>query len=89
MSQVEGQENIYLDITDLDAVCKMVFENEVKAIVNCAVWTNVDACKTDEKLVAIDEKLNAEAPYNLATAMKEVDSVLFNISTDYVFGQEL
>ena len=33
----------------------------------------MDACETDEKLAALAEKLNAEAPENLAKAMKEVD----------------
>lgn len=88
VNQVEGLETTYLDITDLDAIRKMVADNDVKIIVNCAAWTNVDACETDEKLAALAEKLNAEAPKNLATAMKEVGGVLFHISTDYVFGQE-
>lgn len=85
---MEGLDTTYLDITDLDAIRKIVAENDVKAIVNCAAWTNVDACETDEKLAAIAEKLNAEAPKNLALAMKEVGGVLFHVSTDYVFGQE-
>ena len=34
------------------------------------------------------EKLNAEAPENLAIAMKEVGGWLVQISTDYVFGKE-
>ena len=88
VNQVEGLETTYLDITDLDAIRKMVSENDVKAIVNCAAWTNVDACETDEKLAALAEKLNADAPRNLAVAMKEVGGVLFHVSTDYVFGQE-
>ena len=88
VNQVEGLETIYLDITDLDAIRKMVADNDVKIIVNCAAWTNVDACETDEKLAALAEKLNAEAPKNLATAMKEVGGTLFHVSTDYVFGQE-
>ena len=88
INQVEGVETTYLDITDLEAIQKMVLENEVKAIVNCAAWTNVDACETDEKLAALAEKLNAEAPRNLAKAMKEVDGLLIHVSTDYVFGQE-
>lgn len=88
VNQVEGLETIYLDITDVDAIRRMVADNDVKAIVNCAAWTNVDACETDEKLAVLAEKLNAEAPKNLAIAMKEVDGVLFHISTDYVFGQE-
>ena len=88
VNQVEGLETTYLDITDMDAICKIVKENDVKAIVNCAAWTNVDACETDEKLAALAEKLNAEAPENLAKAMKEVDGLLIQISTDYVFGKE-
>ena len=88
VNQVEGVDTLYLDITDLEAIRKIVQEMEVRAIVNCAAWTNVDACETDEKLAALAERLNAEAPKNLALAMKEVKGVLFHISTDYVFGQE-
>ena len=88
VNQVEGLETTYLDITDMDAIRKMVKDNEVQAIVNCAAWTNVDACETDEKLAALAEKLNADAPENLAKAMKEVDGLLVQISTDYVFGKE-
>ena len=88
VNQVEDLETTFLDITDMDAIRKMVKENDVKAIVNCAAWTNVDACETDEKLAALAEKLNAEAPENLAKAMKEVDGLLIQISTDYVFGKE-
>ena len=88
VNQVEGVDTTYLDITDLDAIRRIAHEMEVKAIVNCAAWTNVDACETDQKLAALAERLNAEAPKNLALAMKEVGGVLFHISTDYVFGQE-
>ena len=88
VNQVEGLETTFLDITDMDAIRKMVKENDVRAIVNCAAWTNVDACETDEKLAALAEKLNADAPENLAKAMKEVDGLLIQISTDYVFGKE-
>lgn len=88
VNQVEGVDTLYLDITDLEAIRKIVQEMEVRAIVNCAAWTNVDACETDQKLAALAERLNAEAPKNLALATKEVGGVLFHISTDYVFGQE-
>ena len=88
VNQVEGRETTYLDITDIDAIRTIVADNDIKAIVNCAAWTNVDACENDEKLAALAEKLNADAPKNLAMAMKEVNGVLFHISTDYVFGQE-
>ena len=86
VNQVEGVETIYLDITDLDAVFQCVIDNHVDVIVNCAAYTNVDAAETNEVLA---EKLNAEAPENLAKAMREVDGLLIQISTDYVFGKEL
>lgn len=88
VNQVEGLETTFLDITNMDAIRKIVKENDVNVIVNCAAWTNVDACETDEKLAALAEKLNADAPENLAKAMKEVDGLLVQISTDYVFGKE-
>lgn len=87
VNQVEGVETLYLDITDLEAIRKMVVENNVQAIVNCAAWTNVDVAEDTEKYPLV-EKLNATAPENLAKAMKEVDGWLVQISTDYVFGKE-
>ncbi|MBS7274760.1 MAG: dTDP-4-dehydrorhamnose reductase [Bacteroidales bacterium] len=88
VNQVEGVQTTFLDITDLEAIRAMVREQKIEAIVNCAAWTNVDACETDPKLAALAEKLNADAPENLALAMKEVDGWLVQISTDYVFGRE-
>ena len=74
-----------LDITSLDAIRTMVKENDVKVIVNCAAWTNVDGAEAPENYELVD-LLNAKAPENLATAMKEVGGLLVHISTDYVFG---
>lgn len=87
VNQVEGVETTFLDITDLEAVRKVVVENNVDAIVNCAAWTNVDGAEDPEKYELV-EKLNATAPENLAKAMKEVNGLLVHISTDYVFGAE-
>ena len=83
VSQQEGHETTYLDITDLEAIRTMVRENAVDAIINCAAWTNVDAAETAGKIV---ETLNATAPENLARSMKEVNGLLVHVSTDYVFG---
>jgi dTDP-4-dehydrorhamnose reductase len=74
-----------LDITNLDAIREIVKENDVKVIVNCAAWTNVDGAEDPEKYELV-ELLNAKAPENLAIAMKEVNGLLVHISTDYVFG---
>lgn len=72
-----------LDITNLEAIREMVAKEEVKAIINCAAYTNVDKAEEDE---AFCELLNAKAVENLAIAMKEVDGLLVHVSTDYVFG---
>ena len=85
INQVEGVETTFLDITDLEAVQQCVVDNNIDVIVNCAAYTNVDAAETNEDLA---EKLNAEAPKNLAKAIKEVGGLLIQISTDYVFGKE-
>lgn len=72
-----------LDITDLAAVRSIVAANDVKAIINCAAYTNVDKAEEDVELC---ELLNAQAVENLAVAMKEVNGLLVHVSTDYVFG---
>ena len=75
-----------LDITDLNAIRKMVKDEQVSIIINCAAYTNVDAAEDNEQLA---ELLNAKAPENLAIAMKEVaGGLLIHISTDYVFGKD-
>lgn len=74
-----------LDITDREAVARMVADNDINLIINCAAYTNVDKAETD---AAFAEKLNAEAVRNLAEAIKSVDGTLIHISTDYVFGGE-
>lgn len=83
--EVEGKNTTILDITNLDAIRNIVKENDVKVVVNCAAWTNVDGAEDPEKC-AIVETLNATAPENLAKAMKEVNGLLVHVSTDYVFG---
>ena len=83
--EVDGQKTTILDITDLEAIRKMVRENDVNVVVNCAAWTNVDGAEAPEKYDLV-ELLNAKAPENLAIAMKEVNGLLVHISTDYVCG---
>lgn len=81
---VDGS-TVKLDITNLDTIRTIVQQHDVKVIVNCAAWTNVDDAEDPEKYELV-EKLNTKAPKNLAVVMKEVDGLLVHISTDYVFG---
>ena len=43
-----------LDITNLDSIRAMVKENDVKVIVNCATWTNVDGVGDPEKFELVE-----------------------------------
>ena len=85
INQIEGVDTVFLDITDYSAIRAAVEQYRVQAIVNCAAYTNVEAAEDNEELA---EKLNATAPSHLARAMKEVNGLLVQISTDYVFGKE-
>lgn len=85
-TDVVGDDTIKLDIADAETVSKFVKENDVKAIVNCAAYTNVEKAEDD---VEFAEVLNAGAVRNLAEAAKANDALLVHVSTDYVFGGSL
>lgn len=71
-----------LDITNPDAIRKMVNDNRIEVIVNCAAYTNVDKAEDDYEMADL---LNNKAVEYLAAAAKEVDATLIHVSTDYVF----
>ncbi len=75
-----------LDITNADAVKKAVKDHDIKVIVNCAAYTNVDKAESDSEFA---EVLNAKAVRNLADAVKDNGGTLIHVSTDYVFGGSL
>jgi len=83
IADAEGLETLKLDITDLDALTDVVTELDIRCIINCAAFTNVDAAEDNFELA---ERLNADAPAKLAAVMAEVGGLLVHISTDYVFG---
>lgn len=72
-----------LDITNRDIVMKFVKENDIKVVVNCAAYTNVDKAEDDETTA---ELINAQAVKYLAESCKDNNATLIHISTDYVFG---
>jgi len=71
-----------LDITDRDAVQEVVRGDRPDVVVNCAAWTNVDGCESDQERAFA---ANAKGPENLAAACKEAECIFVTISTDYVF----
>ena len=77
----ESELTTSLDITDAEAVEAFIGE-DVDVIINCAAYTDVNRAESDE---AMAQKINSDAPGNLARAALKADAILIHISTDYVF----
>ena len=71
-----------LDITDEKAVFAYGQDKELKAIINCAAYTNVDKAEEEPDLAY---QINAVGPANLAKLAAARSIPLIHISTDYVF----
>ncbi|MGL4653521.1 dTDP-4-dehydrorhamnose reductase [Cetobacterium sp.] len=74
-----------LDITDIDAVREFVKGKEIKLIINCAAYNNVDKAEEESEMCY---KLNAYAPRDLAIVAKEIGAEYVTYSTDFVFNGE-
>lgn len=72
-----------LDITDREMVLSAMKNLRPHVIVNCAAYTNVDGCETNDELAL---RVNGSGPGYLAEAALETGSTLVHISTDYVFA---
>lgn len=70
------------DIGDSRAMTALLRQWQPEVIVNCAAFTAVDLAEEREEEA---RRVNAEAVGNLAAAANEVDALLVQISTDYVF----
>jgi len=71
-----------LDITNRELVQQAIASARPDVVINCAAWTDVDRCESDE---ARAFAANAHGPENLAHACKEINCIFITISTDYVF----
>lgn len=76
---------VSLDITDKDAVMKVITELHPDVIIHCAAWTAVDMAEDDDKVEKV-RAINAGGTQNIADAAKAVDAKMVYISTDYVFN---
>jgi dTDP-4-dehydrorhamnose reductase len=70
------------DISDRSNVFSVLTCIQPDVIVNCAAFTNVDGCETNEEQAF---RINGAGPGYLAVAALELGSTLVHISTDYVF----
>ncbi|MGN0972740.1 MAG: dTDP-4-dehydrorhamnose reductase [Aristaeellaceae bacterium] len=73
-----------LDITDAEAVRRILLEVKPDAVVHCAAWTAVDAAEDEENRPRV-RAINADGTANIAAACKALDARMVYISTDYVF----
>ena len=76
---------IQLDITDREAVERVIDDLKPDAIVHCAAWTAVDAAEDEENQPRV-HTINADGTRNIADAAKAVDAKMLYLSTDYVFN---
>ena len=83
--EIIGVDVDVLDITDINAVRSYLTDVKPEIIINCAAYTNVDACESNEDLAF---KINALGPRNLAIISNEVNAKMVHVSTDYVFSGE-
>ncbi|MHB8978829.1 MAG: dTDP-4-dehydrorhamnose reductase [Trichloromonadaceae bacterium] len=70
------------DLTDRALVDRTFQAEKPEVVINCAAFTQVDACEAEEVLAT---KVNGDGPGNLARAARKIDATLVQISTDYVF----
>ncbi|MDY4856420.1 MAG: dTDP-4-dehydrorhamnose reductase [Candidatus Ventricola sp.] len=75
-----------LDITDGEAVARMLGEVRPDAVIHCAAWTAVDLAEDEDKRDKV-RAINADGTRHIAQACRALGCKLMYISTDYVFGQ--
>jgi dTDP-4-dehydrorhamnose reductase len=79
---VHGIDFPQIDITNRPGTATIITGIQPDIIINCAAFTDVDACETEkEKAFAV----NAHGIENLAFVAKSLDIPVVHFSTDYVF----
>ena len=76
---------VALDITDKNAVEKVITEVNPDAVIHCAAWTAVDMAEDDDKVAKV-RAINAGGTQNIANVCKKLNCKMTYISTDYVLS---
>lgn len=71
-----------IDVTDEDAIMKLMRHERPAIVINAAAYTDVDGCE-DNRVRAF--AVNGTGPGYLAKACTEVNAILVHFSTDYIF----
>ena len=71
-----------MDIRKWDKVIEIIQKNKPDVVINCAAYTDVDACESEREVAY---KINVEGARNLAQVCARFDCKIVHISSDYVF----
>jgi dTDP-4-dehydrorhamnose reductase len=80
--ETDARSRAALDVTDADAVSRVLGDVRPDVVVNCAAWTDVDGAETAEDDA---RAINAIGAGNLARGCEATGAFLVHVSTDYVF----
>lgn len=75
---------VALDITDGEAVARVLSEVRPDAVIHCAAWTAVDLAEDADKQEKV-RAINADGTRHIAKACAALSCKLMYISTDYIF----
>ena len=75
---------VQMDITDKEAVEKIITDLNPDVVVHCAAWTAVDMAEDDDKVEKV-RAINAGGTDNIAKVCKKIGAKMVYLSTDYVF----
>ena len=81
-NEVIAADRKHVDITHGEDTSKFIAQVKPDVIVNCAAFSNVDACETQ---ISEAFAVNASGAKNVALAGKQTGAKVIHISTDYVF----
>ena len=84
-SAVTSAEYVKLDITDKNAVDKVISDTNCDVVIHCAAWTAVDAAEDEENQAKV-RAINVDGTQNIADVCKKIGAKMVYISTDYVFN---
>jgi dTDP-4-dehydrorhamnose reductase len=71
-----------VDITDENAIMKLMKRERPAIVINAAAYTDVDGCEDNREYAF---SVNGIGPGNIAKACIEIEALLVHFSTDYIF----
>lgn len=84
-TSVTTMQYVSMDITNAEAVDKLITELNPDVVVHCAAWTAVDMAEDDDKVEKV-RLVNAKGTENIALVCKKLGCKMVYLSTDYVFN---